>query len=149
MLFRSALKLGQDMAKTLMPVLQQNWAKQVQAALAQSRVPGTGAAPTSPAQLTSGEQSRLKAELTAMVNQSINPRMTNYDYKNLANNVGDANTPEGQTTKATAMQAVQDITQAIEGIFKATLAGTDPAQDWQRLVVDGIAPAQEIGRAHV
>lgn len=138
-----ALKLGQDMAKTLMPVLQQNWSAKVQAALSQSRDPATGAAPTSPAKLTAGEQSRLKAELTGMINQAIQPRY-NFDFKTLANNVGDTATPEGQTVKATAMQAIQDINQAIDDIYKATVSGGNPAQAWQSLVVDGIAPAQGV-----
>lgn len=138
-----ALKLGQDMAKTLMPVLQQNWSQKVQAALAQSIDPTTRAAPTSPAKLTSGEQSRLRAELVTMVNQSINPR-SNFDYKTLANYVGDDTTPEGQTIRAQAMQSIQDITQSIDGIFKATIAGGNPAQDWQHLVINGIAPAQGV-----
>jgi hypothetical protein len=138
-----ALKLGQEMSKTLLPVLQQNWANQVQAALAQSRDPVTKAPSTSPAKLTSGEKSVLKSQLTAMVNQAIQPR-GNFNYTTLANYVGDDTTPEGQTVKATAMQTIQEITKAIDGIFQDTLAGTNPAQDWQNLVVSGIAPAQGV-----
>ena len=69
-----ALKAGQDMARTLMPVLMQNWQSKVQTAMAQSIDPATKVAPTSAARLTSGEQSKLKAELIDMVNQSIQPR---------------------------------------------------------------------------
>jgi len=138
-----ALKLGQEMSKTLLPVLQQNWAGQVQAALAQSRDPVTKAPPTSAAKLTAGEKSVLKSQLTAMVNQTIQPR-SNFNYTTLANYVGDDATPEGQTVKANAMQAIQELNSAIEGIFQSTIAGTNPAQDWQKLVMAGIAPAQGV-----
>ena len=138
-----ALKLGQEMSKTLLPVLQQNWAGQVQAALAQSRDPVTKAAPTSAAKLTAGEKSVLKSQLTAMVNQAIQPR-GNFNYTTLANYVGDDATPEGQTVKATALKTVQEINSAIEGIFQSTIAGTNPAQDWQKLVTAGIVPAQGV-----
>ena len=139
-----ALKLGRDMAQTLMPVLMQNWQAKVQTAMAQSTDPLTKAPPTSVSRMTSGEQSKLKAELVTMVNQAIQPRGV-FDYKTLANYVGDTTTPEGQTTKATAMQAVQDINQAIESIFQTTLTGRgDPKQAWQDLVVNGIAPAQGV-----
>lgn len=138
-----ALKLGQEMSKTLLPVLQQNWASQVQAALAQSRDPATKAPPTSAAKLTSGEKSVLKSQLTAMVNQAIQPR-SNFNYTTLANYVGDDTTPEGQTVKANAMKTIQELNSAIEGIFQSTIAGTNPAQDWQKLVTAGIAPAQGV-----
>lgn len=138
-----ALKLGQEMSKTLLPVLQQNWASQVQAALAQSRDPATKAPPTSVAKLTSGEKSVLKSQLTAMVNQAIQPR-SNFNYTTLANYVGDDTTPEGQTVKANAMKTIQELNSAIEGIFQSTIAGTNPAQDWQKLVTAGIAPAQGV-----
>ena len=79
-----------------------------------------------------------------MVNQAIQPRGA-FDYTKLANYVGDTTTPEGQTIKATAQQAVQEINQAIENIFRATLTPNgNPSQDWQDLVVAGIAPAQGI-----
>lgn len=139
-----ALKLGQDMAKTLMPVMMKNWQTQVQAAMAQSIDPATKAPPTSAAKLTPGEQSRLKAQLTAMVNQAIRPQ-SNFDYTKLADYVGDTVTPEGQTVKADAMQAIQSITRDIEAIFRATL---DPrgnsASAWQDLMTTGIAPAQGV-----
>jgi hypothetical protein len=111
--------------------------------LAQSRDPATKAPPTSAAKLTSGEKSVLKSQLTAMVNQAIQPR-SNFNYNTLANYVGDDATPEGQTVKANAMQAIQELNSAIEGIFQSTIAGTNPAQDWQKLVTAGIAPAQGV-----
>ena len=141
-----ALAAGQKTVQSLMPVMMKDWATKVQTAMAQSTDPVTKAPPTSAAQLTSGEQARLKAELVAMVNNAIRSKEKgSVDYTQLANNIGDATTPEGQTIKATAMQVSQDIGQAIEAIFKATL---DPRADlgkaWQELGTNGIAPAQGI-----
>jgi hypothetical protein len=139
-----ALAAGQKIANTLMPIMQKDWAKAVQTAMAQSTDPATQAPPTSAAQLTSGEQARLKAALVNMVNRAIEPRGS-FDYTRLADNIGDATTPEGQTTKATAMQAIEDIGQAIDTIFNATLdPRVNPKEAWTQLTRDGIAPAQGI-----
>lgn len=139
-----ALAAGQRTAATLMPIMQKDWSKAVQTAMAQSIDPATQAPPTSAAQLTSGEQARLKAELVAMVNRAIAPQGS-FNYTRLADNIGDATTPEGQTTKATAMQAIEDIGQAINTIFNATLdSKINPKEAWLQLTRDGIAPAQGI-----
>ena len=139
-----ALAAGQKAVQSLMPVMIKDWTNKVQTAMSQSIDPATKAPPTSAARLTSGEQARLKAELVAMVNNAIQSSGS-FDYTQMANNLGDNTTPEGQTTKATAMQAVQDISQGIETIFKATLdPKIDPSTAWQDLVRDGIAPAQGI-----
>jgi hypothetical protein len=139
-----ALKAGQEMARTLVPVMIQNWQSKVQTAMAQSKDPLTKMAPTSVSKLTVGEQSRLKAELVAMVNQSIQPRGA-FDYTKLPTFVGDTTTPEGQTTKATAMEAVEHINQAINKIFQVTLSAKGDANpSWQDLVVRGVAPAQGV-----
>ena len=139
-----ALAAGQKIANTLMPIMTKDWAKAVQTAMAQSIDPATQAPPTSAAQLTSGEQARLKAALVNMVNRAIEPRGS-FDYTRLADNIGDTTTPEGQTTKATAMQAIEDIDQAINTIFNATLdPKVNPEQAWIQLTRDGIAPAQGI-----
>ena len=139
-----ALAAGQKIAATLMPIMTKDWAKAVQTAMAQSIDPVTQAPPTSAAQLTSGEQARLKAALVNMVNRAIEPRGS-FDYTRLADNIGDTTTPEGQTTKATAMQAIEDIDQAINTIFNATLdPKVNPEQAWIQLTRDGIAPAQGI-----
>jgi hypothetical protein len=139
-----ALAAGQRTAATLMPIMTKDWAKAVQTAMAQSIDPATQAPPTSAAQLTSGEQARLKAELVAMVNRAIAPQGS-FDYTRLADNIGDTTTPEGQTTKATAMQAIEDIDQAINAIFNATLdPRVNPKEAWLQLTRDGIAPAQGI-----
>ena len=139
-----SLAAGQKIAATLMPIMTKDWAKAVQTAMAQSTDPATQAPPTSAAQLTSGEQARLKAALVNMVNRAIEPRGS-FDYTRLADNIGDTTTPEGQTTKATAMQAIEDIDQAINTIFNATLdPKVNPEQAWIQLTRDGIAPAQGI-----
>lgn len=139
-----ALAAGQKTAATLMPIMTKDWAKAVQTAMAQSIDPVTKAPPTSAAQLTSGEQARLKAELVAMVNRAI-ASQGSFDYTRLPDGIGDETTPEGQTIKATAMKTVQKINQAIDAIFNATL---DPKADigtaWLQLTRDGIAPAQGI-----
>jgi hypothetical protein len=139
-----ALAAGQKTAQSLMPVMTKAWAKAVQTAMSQSVDPATKAPPTSVARLTSGEQARLKTELINMVNNAIDDN-SSFDYTRLADNIGDTTTPEGQTQKATAMQAIEDIDQAIDAIFKATLdPNTDSSMAWLRLTRDGIAPAQGI-----
>jgi len=139
-----ALAAGQRTASALTPVMKKDWAKAVQAAMAQSTDPTTQAPPTSAARLTSGEQARLKAELVAMVNRAIDSRGS-FDYTRLPDGIGDDTTPEGQTIKATAMQAVEDISRAIDTIFNATLdPKADPSNAWLQLTRDGIAPAQGI-----
>jgi hypothetical protein len=139
-----ALAAGQRTAATLMPIMTKDWAKAVQTAMAQSIDPATKAPPTSAAQLTSGEQARLKAALVNMVNRAIAPQGS-FDYTRLADNIGDTTTPEGQTIKATAMKTIQKIDQSIDAIFNATLdPKVNPEQDWIKLTRDGIAPAQGI-----
>ena len=139
-----ALAAGQRIASSLTPVMKKDWAKAVQAAMAQSTDPTTQAPPTSAARLTSGEQASLKAELVAMVNRAIDNRGS-FDYTRLPDGIGDETTPEGQTIKATAMQAVEDISRAIDTIFNATLdPKADPSNAWLQLTRDGIAPAQGI-----
>ena len=139
-----ALAAGQKAAQLLMPVMMKDWAKAVQAAMTQSTDPATNAPPTSAGRLTSGEQSRLKAELVAMVNRAIEPR-GQFDYTRMADNIGDDTTPEGQTTKAQARKTVEYINRAVDAIFNSALdPKADPSTAWQQLVKDGIAPAQGI-----
>jgi len=141
------LKMGQELAQTLKPILQKQWAQNVQVAMSQSKDPATGIPPTSASQLTTGEQSKLKSELVTLINRAIQPRSNGFDYTKLADSIGDIATPEGQTTKAQAMQAIEDISLAIDNIFKAEIdpqAGVNKDQTWQNLVVNGIAPAQNI-----
>jgi hypothetical protein len=141
------LKMGQELAQTLKPILQKQWAQNVQVAMSQSKDPATGIPHTSASELTTGEQSKLKAELVTLINRAIQPRSNSFDYTKLADSIGDIATPEGQTTKAQAMQAIEVIGLAIDNIFKAEIdpqAVVNKDQNWQNLVVRGIAPAQNI-----
>ena len=55
-----ALAQAQKQVQTLIPVMQKNWAKAVQDALAQSTDPATGAPATGVSKMTTGDQTSLK-----------------------------------------------------------------------------------------
>lgn len=134
-----ALSQAQKQVQTLIPVMQKNWAKAVQDTLAQSTDPATGAPATGVATMTTGDQNSLKAKLVELVN-SVIFRNGGSQYKNLPNSVG-----EDPTTKAQAMQVVQDINSAVDTIFQGTMdKATNVQQAWTSLGRDGIAPAQAI-----
>lgn len=134
-----ALAQAQKQAQTLIPVMQKNWAKTVQAALAQSTDPVTRAPATGVDKMTTGDQSSLKASLIELVNTVIF-RYPGQQYKNLPNSVG-----EDLTTKAQAMQVVQDIDKAVDTIFQGTMdKSANVQQAWTSLGTNGIAPAQAI-----
>ena len=134
-----ALAQAQKQVQTLIPVMQKNWAKAVQDTLAQSTDPATGAPATGVAAMTTGDQNSLKAQLVSLVNSAINPQYPQ-QYKNLPTQVG-----EDPTTKAQAMQVVQDIDSAVDAIFQGTMdKSANVQQAWQSLGRDGIAPAQAI-----
>jgi hypothetical protein len=134
-----ALVQAQKQVQTLIPVMQKNWAKAVQDTLAQSTDPATGAPATGVATLTTGDQNSLKAKLVSLVNSAIYPQYSQ-QYKNLPTQVG-----QDSTTKAQAMQVVQDIDSAVDTIFQSTINKTTNVQQaWQSLGRDGIAPAQAI-----
>jgi hypothetical protein len=134
-----ALAQAQKQVQTLIPVMQKNWAKAVQDALAQSTDPATSAPATGVDKMTTGDQTSLKAQLIALVNSAIYPRYSQ-QYKNLPTQVG-----EDPTTKAQAMQVVQDIDSAVDAIFQGTMdKSANVQQAWQSLGRDGIAPAQAI-----
>ena len=136
-----ALKLGQQLATTLTPVMMKQWGAAVQAAMAQSKNPTTGAPVTSVAELTPDSRNTLKAELDAMISQAIQPRGA-FDYNNLKDFAAKDTLSQNQA------QAVTDkISQAADQIFKATVdpaAGINTAQAWKSLVQDGIAASQGI-----
>jgi hypothetical protein len=134
-----SLAQAQKQVQTLIPVMQKNWAKAVQDTLAQSTDPATGAPATGVAAMTTGDQNSLKAQLVSLVNSAINPQYPQ-QYKNLPTQVG-----EDPTTKAQAMQVVQDIDSAVDAIFQGTMdKSANVQQAWQSLGRDGIAPAQAI-----
>ena len=133
-----ALAQAQKQVQTLIPVMQKNWAKAVQDALAQSTDPATGAPATGVSKMTTGDQTSLKAQLIALVNSVIFPY--GGQYKNLPNTVG-----QDLDTKAQAMQVVQDIDKAVDSVFQGTMdSAANIQQAWQSLGRDGIAPAQAI-----
>lgn len=137
----AALKMGQQLTQTLMPVMMKNWTARVQAAMAQSKDPATGQAATSAAMLTPASQNTLKAELDDIIGQAIQPR-GGFDYNRLEQYAG-ADT----VSKSQAQVVTQAIQTAADQIFKATLdptGGVNTAQAWKSLMTDGIAPAQGI-----
>jgi len=136
-----ALAQAQKQVQTLIPVMQKNWAKAVQDALAQSTDPATSAPATGVDKMTTGDQNSLKAQLVLLVNSAVYPQYPQPpQYKNLPTQVG-----EDPTTKAQAMQVVQDIDSAVDTIFQGTMSkSTNVQQAWQTLGRDGIAPAQAI-----
>jgi hypothetical protein len=136
-----ALAQAQKQVQTLIPVMQKNWAKAVQDALAQSTDPATSAPATGVDKMTTGDQNSLKAQLVSLVNSAVYPQYPQPpQYKNLPTQVG-----EDPTTKAQAMQVVQDIDSAVDTIFQGTMSkSTNVQQAWQTLGRDGIAPAQAI-----
>lgn len=134
-----ALAQAQKQVQTLIPVMQKNWAKAVQDTLAQTTDPATGAPATGVAAMTTGDQNSLKAQLVTLVNSAINPQYPQ-QYKNLSIQVG-----QDPTTKAQAMQVIQDIDSAVDAIFQGTMdKSANVQQAWQSLGRDGIAPAQAI-----
>jgi len=136
-----ALAQAQKQVQTLIPVMQKNWAKAVQDTLAQSTDPATSAPPTGVDKMTTGDQNSLKAKLIALVNSAVYPQYPQPpQYKNLPTQMG-----QDLTTKAQAMQVVQDIDSAVDTIFQGTMdKSANVQQAWQSLGRDGIAPAQAI-----
>ena len=137
----AALKMGQRLTQTLMPVMMKNWSETVSRVVRQSTDPATGQPATSPAALTPASQNTLKMELNNIIGQAIEPR-SRFDYTKLDQMVGD-----DQTTKSQAQVITQAIVTAADQIYKATLdpkAGVDVGRAWQSLMTDGIAPAQSV-----
>lgn len=136
-----ALKMGQQLTQTLMPVMMKNWSERVRAAVAQSKDPATNAPVTSPAALTPDSLNTLKVELDDIIGQAISPR-GGFNYNKLEQMVGD-----DQLAKSQAQVVTQAIQAAADQIFKATVdpkGGVNTAQAWKSLMTDGIAPAQGI-----
>ena len=137
----AALKMGQRLTQTLMPLMMKNWSETVSRVVRQSTDPATGQPATSPAALTPASQNTLKMELDNIISQAINPR-GGFDYNKLDQMVGD-----DATTKSQAQVISQAIVTAADQIYKATLdpkAGVDVGRAWQGLMTNGIAPAQGV-----
>ena len=136
-----ALRLGQELSRTLMPVMMKDWATQVQSVLSKSIDPATKMPATSAAVLAPDSKNNLKAQLDAMISQAIQPR-GGFDYNKLAQYAGN-----DTLAKNRAQVVIQKIAAAADQIFKATLdptSGADMSQAWQSLMTGGIAPAQGI-----
>jgi len=136
-----ALKMGQKLTQTLMPIMMKNWAERVKSAVARSKNPTTGAPSTGPADMTPDSQNTLKVELDDIIGQAIQPR-GGFDYNRLEQYAG-----ADQLSKSQAQVIIQAIQTAADQIFKATIdpkGGVNTAQAWKSLMSDGIAPAQGI-----
>ena len=137
----AALKMGQKLTQTLMPIMMKNWAERVKSAVALSKNPTTGAPSTGPADMTPDSQNTLKVELDDIIGQAIQPR-GGFDYNRLEQYAG-----ADQLSKSQAQVITQAIHTAADQIFKATIdpkGSVNTAQAWKSLMSDGIAPAQGI-----
>jgi hypothetical protein len=137
----AALKMGQKLTQTLMPIMMKNWAERVKSAVARSKNPTTGAPSTGPADMTPDSQNTLKVELDDIIGQAIQPR-GGFDYNRLEQYAG-----ADQLSKSQAQVITQAIQAAADQIFKATIdpkGGVNTAQAWKSLMSDGVAPAQGI-----
>ena len=136
-----ALRLGQELSRTLMPVMMKDWASQVQSVLSKSIDPATKMPATSAAVLAPDSKNDLKAQLDIMISQAIQPK-GGFDYNKLAQYAGN-----DTLAKNRAQVVTRTIAQAADQIFKGTLdpkSGVDVSQAWQSLMTGGIAPAQGI-----
>jgi len=136
-----ALRMGQELSRTLMPVMMKDWATQVQSILSKSIDPATKMPATSAAVLAPDSQNNLKTQLDVMINQAIQPR-GGFDYNKLAQYAGNDTLARNR-----AQVVTRTIQQAADQIFKGTLdpkGGVDVSQAWQSLMTGGIAPAQGI-----
>jgi hypothetical protein len=137
----AALKMGQRLTQTLMPIMMKNWSETVNQVLRQSTDPATGQPATSPGAMTPTSQNTLKMELDNIIGQAIQPR-GGFDYTKLDQMVG-----KDQLAQSQAQVISQAIVTAADQIYKATLdpkAGIDVSKAWQSLMTDGIAPAQGV-----
>jgi hypothetical protein len=132
-----ALKMGQELSRSLMPVMMKNWGQKVQAAIMQSKDPAGNPA-TSIQQLTPDSQNTLKTELDLMIGRAIQPR-GGFDYNKLEQHVG-----ADPLAKSQAQVISQAIAKAADGIYQNTLSGGNTEQAWQSLMTNGIAPAQGV-----
>lgn len=126
-------------AKTLATTMQAAWAQTVKNFLANAK-DSQGNPATSLAGVTNPSAASLEPELHTLVNKMIGGRYgTNFDYTTMANNIQDPVTKQG------IQEVIARITEYTQAIYKATLQGVDPkslADDWVKLVGDGVLPAQ-------
>lgn len=126
-------------AKTLATTMQAAWAQTVKNFLMNSK-DSAGNPATSLKYVTQPSVQSLLPELEALVNKMIGAKYgAGFNYRNLANNV------EDPVAKAGIQEVIARITEYTQAIYKATVEGVDPkalADDWVKLVGDGILPAQ-------
>lgn len=126
-------------AKTLATTMQAAWAQTVKNFLMNSR-DSAGNPATSLKNVTQPSLDSLEPELRTLVNKMIGGRQgASFDYSTMANNI------EDPVTKAGIQEVIARINEYTQAIYKATVAGVDPkalANDWIKLVGDGILPAQ-------
>lgn len=125
-------------AKTLATTMQSAWAQTVKNFLANAK-DSMGNPATSVKGVTQPSTEALRNELRVLVNKMIGGRSAGFDYANMANNVGDP------VAKAGIQEVIARINEYSEAIFNATVQGIDPkvmADNWIKLVGDGVLPAQ-------
>lgn len=126
-------------AKTLATTMQAAWTQTVKNFLANAK-DSMGNPATSVKGVTQPSTDALKNELRVLINKMIGgARGAGFDYANMANNIGD------EVAKQGVQEVIARINEYSEAIFKATVLGIDPkvlANDWVKLVGDGILPAQ-------
>lgn len=126
-------------AKTLATTMQAAWAQTVKNFLMNSR-DSAGNPATSLKNVTQPSLDSLEPELRTLVNKMIGGAQgAGFDYSTMANNI------EDPVTKAGIQEVIARINEYTQAIYKATVQGVDPkalANDWIKLVGDGILPAQ-------
>ena len=125
-------------AKTLATTMQAAWQQTVHNFLMNSK-DANGNPATSVKTVTQPSTDSLRNELRVLINKMIGGRTAGFDYANMANNVGD------EVAKAGIQEVIARINEYSEAIFNATVQGIDPkamADNWVKLVGDGVLPAQ-------
>ncbi len=127
-------------AKTLATTMQAAWAQTVKNFLANAK-DSMGNPATSVKGVTQPSVEALETELRVLINKMIagGRQGAGFDYANMANRI------EDPVAKAGIQEIVARINEYTQAIYKATVQGVDPkalANDWIRLVGDGILPAQ-------
>lgn len=125
-------------AKTLATTMQSAWQQTVHNFLMNSK-DANGNPATSLKGVTQPSVDGLLPELRTLVNKMIGGRSASFDYASMANNV------EDPVAKAGIQEVIARINEYIQAIYKATVQGVEPkalANDWLKLVGDGVLPAQ-------
>ena len=125
-------------AKTLATTMQSAWQQTVHNFLMNTK-DANGNPATSLKGVTQPSVDALLPELRTLVNKMIGGRTPGFDYASMSNNV------EDPVAKAGIQEVIARINEYIQAIYKATVQGVEPkalANDWIKLVGDGVLPAQ-------